>query len=60
MQLLPVTVVLTVFRKSLTDLNLRGNHLAEVLNLHRLPQLQNLDLGEFNNLCWSTCADLLR
>ncbi|KAL5407587.1 hypothetical protein PMIN03_007062 [Paraphaeosphaeria minitans] len=32
--------------KSLTDLNLRGNKLEEVRNVHRLPQLQHLDLDD--------------
>ncbi|KAJ4353230.1 Protein nud1 [Didymosphaeria variabile] len=32
--------------KSLTDLNLRGNQLIEVRNVHRLPQLQHLDLDD--------------
>ncbi|KAF2120507.1 hypothetical protein BDV96DRAFT_564992 [Lophiotrema nucula] len=32
--------------KSLTDLNLRSNRLAEVRNLHCLPQLRHLDLDD--------------
>ncbi|KAH7114333.1 hypothetical protein B0J11DRAFT_496705 [Dendryphion nanum] len=32
--------------KSITDLNLRGNCITEVRNLHCLPQLQHLDLDE--------------
>ena len=31
--------------KSLTDLDLRGNRLLEVRNMHRLSQLQHLNLG---------------
>ncbi|KAF2638137.1 hypothetical protein P280DRAFT_471798 [Massarina eburnea CBS 473.64] len=32
--------------KSMTDLNLRGNRLYEVRNIHRLPQLQHLNLDD--------------
>ncbi|KAF1974976.1 hypothetical protein BU23DRAFT_504137 [Bimuria novae-zelandiae CBS 107.79] len=32
--------------KSLTDVILRGNRLIEVRNVHRLPQLQHLDLDD--------------
>ncbi|KAJ4296434.1 Protein nud1 [Kalmusia sp. IMI 367209] len=32
--------------KSVTDLDLRGNQLIEVRNLHRLPQLQHLNLDD--------------
>ena len=32
--------------KSLADLNLRGNRIAEVRNVHRLPQLRYIDLGK--------------
>jgi hypothetical protein len=33
--------------KSLTDLDLRGNRLLEVRNVHRLSQLQHLNLGRY-------------
>ncbi|KAF1951437.1 hypothetical protein CC80DRAFT_454078 [Byssothecium circinans] len=32
--------------KSLTDINLRGNRLYEARNIHRLPQLQHLNLDD--------------
>lgn len=46
-------------RKSLTDLDLRKNHLLEVRNLHCLPQLQHLNLGMFFGcyVCWDITND---
>lgn len=38
--------VLTMTSKSLADLNLRGNRIVEVRNVHRLPQLRYIDLGK--------------
>ena len=34
-----------LFSKSLTDIDLHGNRLFQVRNVHRLPQLQHLNLG---------------
>jgi hypothetical protein len=32
-------------RTSLTDLDLRNNHILEARNLHNLPRLEHLNLG---------------